>query len=74
MPPKRAPPTNNKASTTPRAHQPQSTAGSVGGAFKTTYDALTARENQSVVRAVGMFGVSFCFLLFCVYILVGGGG
>lgn len=27
--------------------------------MRNTYEALTAKENQSVVRAVGMFGVSF---------------
>lgn len=60
MPPKRAPPTT-KPSTAPRAQPPQSAAGSVGDTFKNTYDALTAKENQSVVRAVGMFGVSCVF-------------
>ncbi|KAL6714014.1 hypothetical protein ACLMJK_008508 [Lecanora helva] len=55
MPPKRSPPSQTKGvSAAPSRPQPQSSG--VGGALRTTYNALTARENQSVVRSVGMFG------------------
>lgn len=64
MPPKRAPtatPTTSSAKSNGRrlgSGQPQSGVSQVGGALRNTYEALTAKENQSVVRAVGMFGVS----------------
>lgn len=36
--------------------------GTATGYMKATYEALTARENMGVLRAVGVFGV--CVLLF----------
>lgn len=67
MPPKRAQPSSSSKSTsaaTSRSQPTQSTAGSVGVAFHNVYDAVTARENQSFVKAIGMFGVSCVFLSF----------
>lgn len=37
--------------------------GTATGYMKATYEAVTARENLGVIRAVGIFGVCFCFLL-----------
>ena len=58
MPPKRAPssvPATNSKSAQARI---QESGGSAGRALRDTYDALTAKENRSVVQAVGVFGVS----------------
>ncbi|KAL2042047.1 hypothetical protein N7G274_005235 [Stereocaulon virgatum] len=66
MPPKRGPTAAQTSSVSrssaiskrPRGGESTS---SVGNALRNTYDALTAKENQSVVRAVGMFGVAVAF-------------
>ncbi|KAI4125526.1 MAG: hypothetical protein LQ341_006971, partial [Variospora aurantia] len=51
MPPKRAqPPSVSKASASSSANKPMQI-------FQSTYATLTAPENQSVVRSIGLFGV-----------------
>lgn len=60
MPPKRTPvPARSRG---PPSRQPEP--GTIGGALKNTYDALTAQENRSVLKAVGFAGVSGCSHLF----------
>ncbi|KAF6226298.1 hypothetical protein HO133_009164 [Letharia lupina] len=70
MAPKRAPTATPTSSTSrssaaaarsggPPARQPEP--GTVGGALRDTYDALTAQENRSVLKAVGFAGVAVAF-------------
>ncbi|KAL9075542.1 MAG: hypothetical protein Q9161_001614 [Pseudevernia consocians] len=66
MPPKRAPTATPTSSTSrssaaarlggPPARQPEQ--GTIGSALRNTYDALTAQENRSALKAVGFAGVS----------------
>ena len=56
MPSRRAPTAVPSISSTKR-YQSQPPSSAPVRALKNTYDALTAKENQSVVGAVGMFGV-----------------
>lgn len=58
MPPKRATPTSRPSAraTGPPARQEQP--GTIGGGLRNTYDALTAQENRSLLKAVGFAAVS----------------
>ena len=64
MPPKRAPtavPTTNSKAAQARVQNSSSTnnnSSAPARALRDTYDALTAKENRSVVQAVAGFGVS----------------
>ena len=53
-------PTSKSSASGPPARRlgPSSTGNTIGSTLRSGYEVLTARENQSVVRAVGMFGVS----------------
>lgn len=68
MPPKRSPnalpssSSNNNNSSSSRALAPSSATSSATDKLRTVYEALTAKENQSVVRSVAIFGVSGGFL------------
>jgi len=57
MPPKRAPTTTSSSRGLTAASQTAQGQSSMGQVLRSGYDTVTARENQSVVRAVGMFGV-----------------
>ncbi|KAL2051401.1 hypothetical protein ABVK25_008268 [Lepraria finkii] len=66
MPPKRAPtatPTSSTSRSSAVNKRPRGddSTSSVGNALRNTYGALTAKENRSIVRAVGMFGVAVAF-------------
>ena len=56
MPPKRNPPRAVSA--------PTSASSSAANKLRGVYGALTAKENQSVVRSVVIFGVGVLFFLF----------
>ena len=58
MPPKRAPPTSRPSARASGPPARQEQPGTIGGALRNTYDALTAQENRSVLKAVGFAGVS----------------
>ena len=62
MPPKRNPPSSTGGKRIAPRHGPLAPEPNTAGTYlKLAYTTLTAKENQSVVRAVGMFGVSaFC--------------
>ena len=55
MPPKRSPPSTRTM--TSSSHPPSASKGIAG-----VYQALTAKENQPVVRSIAIFGVSFLLL------------
>lgn len=65
MPPKRAPtavPTTVNSRGSKAVSQSANEQSSVGHFLRSGYDTLTAKENQGVVKAVGMFGVCTLFL------------
>ena len=53
------PPKNQNRRVAPRHGPLAPEEGSATGYMKATYEALTARENLGVIRAVGIFGVSY---------------